>query len=99
MSEAVLALQLCYTKFMVNLFSDTQPEMEALQLELSRQTPAWKKLAMLAQLNETGRMLALSGLRQRYPQASQAELHRRLAGLLLGEELATTVYGDLEHDT
>ena len=84
---------------MATLFSDTQPEIEALQLDLLRQTPAWKKLAILAQLNETGRMLALSGLRQRHPQASQAELHRRLAGLLLGEELATTVYGELENDT
>ena len=84
---------------MAILFSDTQPEIEVLQLELLRITPAWKKLAILAQLNETGRILALSGLRQRYPQASQAELHRRLAGLLLGEDLASTVYGELENDT
>ena len=54
---------------------------------------------MLAQLNETGQMLALSGLRQRHPQASQVELQRRLATLLLGEELAATVYGELEHDS
>lgn len=79
------------------LFSDTHPEIEELQLDLLRGAPAWKKLAMLAQLNESGRMLALSGLRQRYPQASQAELRRRLAGLLLGEELASKVYGELEN--
>jgi hypothetical protein len=81
------------------LFSDTHPQMENLQLDLLRQAPAWKKLAMLAQLNESGRMLALSGLRQRYPDADQAELRRRLAGLLLGEELACKVYGELENDT
>jgi hypothetical protein len=40
-------------------------------------------------------MLALTGLRAQYPQAAEAELRRRLAGLLLGEELARKVYGDL----
>ncbi len=84
---------------MNTLFSDTHPEMETLQLELLRGAPAWKKLAMLAQLNESGRMLALSGLRQRYPEADQAELRRRLAGLLLGEELATKIYGEMENGT
>lgn len=40
-------------------------------------------------------MLALAGLRAQYPQATEAELRRRLASLLLGEELARRVYGDL----
>lgn len=50
---------------------------------------------MLAQLNASARMLALMGLRARYPQAGEAELRRRLAGLLLGEDPARNVYGDL----
>ena len=52
---------------------------------------------MLAQLNASVRMLALAGLRSRYPQADEAELRRKLAGLLLGEELARKVYGDPPH--
>jgi hypothetical protein len=40
-------------------------------------------------------MLALAGLRSRYPQAGEAELRRRLAGLLLGEETARKVYGEI----
>jgi hypothetical protein len=36
----------------------------------------------------------LSGLRQRYPQATPEEL-RRLADLLLGPELAARAYGPL----
>ena len=48
------------------LYSDTHPEMEALQIQLLRQ-------------------------------AGEAELRRRLAGLLLGEELARKVYGDINH--
>ena len=48
-------------------------------------------------MNASTRMLALSGLRQRHPQADEAELRRRLAALLYGEELASKVYGDLGH--
>jgi hypothetical protein len=76
-------------------FSDTGPKMEALQIRLLREAPAWRKLEMLAQLNASARLLALSGLRQRYPRAGEPELHRRLAGLMLGEELARKVYGEL----
>lgn len=56
-----------------------------------------RKMNMLAQLNAAARMLALAGLRSQYPQASEAELRRKLADLLLGEELARKVYGDLPH--
>ena len=48
---------------------------------------------MLAQLNSSARLLAMTGLHGQYPQASEAELRRKLADLLLGEELARKVYG------
>jgi hypothetical protein len=54
-------------------------------------------MQMLAQLNQSARLLALAGLRSQYPQASEIELRRRLAGLLLGEEIACKVYGELPH--
>ena len=82
---------------MTALFSDTHPKMEALQIQLLREVPAWRKMEMLAQLNAAARTLALSGLRHRHPNASEDELRRRLANLLLGEELAQKVYGDVEH--
>ena len=78
---------------MTTIFSDTHPKMEALQIQLWRQSSPARKMEMLAQLNASARTLALMGLRSRYPQASQAELRRRLADLLLGEELAGKVYG------
>jgi hypothetical protein len=78
------------------LYSDTDAKMEALQVRLLREAPVWRKVEMLAQLNTSARMLALSGLRQRHPRAGESELHRRLAGLLLGEELARKVYGELK---
>jgi len=54
-------------------------------------------MQMLAQLNASARALALAGLRSRYPQASETEMRRRLADLLLGKELARKVYGEISH--
>ena len=76
------------------LSSDTHPKMEALQIQLWRQASPTRKMNMLAQLNSSTRLLALTGLRSRYPLASEAELRRKLADLLLGEELARKVYGE-----
>ncbi len=82
---------------MSTLYSDTSSEMETLQIELWRQASPTRKMHMLAQLNAATRTLALAGLRARYPQASEAELRRRLADLLLGKDLACKVYGDISH--
>ena len=79
------------------LSSDTHPKMEALQIQLWRKATPTRKMEMLAQLNASARTLALMGLRSRYPQAGEDELRRRLAGLLLGEELANKVYGGLSN--
>ena len=79
------------------LSSDTSPKMEALQIQLWREASPTRKMQMLAQLNASARALALAGLRSRYPQASETEIRRRLADLLLGEELARKVYGEISH--
>jgi hypothetical protein len=82
----------------MNIFlSDTHPKMEALQIELLRQASPARKLEMLAQLNASARTLALAGLRSRHPQATETELHRWLADLLLGQELACKVYGEIRN--
>lgn len=74
------------------LFPDTHPKMEAVQIQLLRQMPAWKKLAMVDGLNETVKALALSGLKERHPHATPQEVHYLLAELRLGTELARKVY-------
>jgi hypothetical protein len=79
----------------MNELVDTQPEAELVMLQLLRQAPVWRKWQMMAQLNAMAKSLALSGLRQQYPQASEAELRRRLADRLLGPELALAAYGPL----
>jgi hypothetical protein len=77
------------------MLTDTHPEIEAHQVQLWRQVPPWRKAELLGQMYATVKQLAYQGLRQRHPAASEAELHRRLADLLLGEELAQQVYGPL----
>lgn len=67
-----------------------------MQIQFWRQATPTQKMQMLARLNHSARVVALSGLRARFPRATPAELRRRLAGLLLGEELATKVYGELD---
>jgi hypothetical protein len=76
------------------LFPDTHPKMEALQIQLWRQTTPARKMQMLAQLNASARLLALAGLRLQYPHAGEAEIRRRLADLILEEDLARRVYGE-----
>ena len=78
---------------MMQVFPDTSPEIEHVLITMLREMPPWRKLEMVAQLNQAGRELALVGLQLRFPSASQAELRRRLAEILLGSELATRVYG------
>jgi len=67
--------------------------MEALQIEFIRRMPAWKKLAMVDSLNETVKTLALSGVRERHPDATPQQIKRMLADLILGTDLAQKVYG------
>jgi hypothetical protein len=75
------------------MFSDTHPDAEKVQIEGLRAMPIWRKFRLVNDLIVTGRTLALAGLRERFPGASAEELHRRLATLLLGPELADKVYG------
>ena len=77
---------------MSTLFPDTDPRIEALQIGFIRRLPAWKKLAIVDSLNEMVRMLALSGIKERNPNATPQEIHRMLAELMLGEELARKVF-------
>ncbi len=78
---------------MKEINSDTRAEITAQQRTLLRQTGSVRKLAILGQINQTVKTLALSGLRSRYPDDSPETLRRRLADLILGTDLARRVYG------
>ena len=84
---------------MVTLSADTSPRIEQMQIERLRMMPAWRKLALVGEMNRAVRDLALAGLRQRHPYDTPAQRQRRLAGLLLGPELAARVYGPALEET
>ena len=75
------------------LFPDTTAEAEQVLIELMRCASVPRKLEMLGQMNAAARMLALQGLRVHHPDATEAQLQRYLADLLLGAELAARAYG------
>jgi hypothetical protein len=83
---------------MPSIYSDTDPEVEKVLIDLLRQAPPWRKVEMVSQMNATVRALVLIGLRKRNPEDSPAKIQRRLADLLLGSELAKKVYGPLENE-
>ena len=81
------------------LSADTPLHIRRIQIELLRQMPTWRKLQLVGEMNLMVRQFALAGLRQRYPNDSPELLQRRLADLMLGPELAATVYGPLPEDS
>ena len=74
------------------LYSDTHPKMEQMQIEFIRRMPPWKKMSMVDGLNEAVKNLAITGIKQRNPAATSEQIHRMLADLILGPELARKVY-------
>lgn len=73
------------------LSSDTTPEAEELLFELlAKKSPA-EKLQMVCQSSATMRTLAMSGLRERYPQDTNFQLKIRLAELLYGADAAKEI--------
>jgi hypothetical protein len=79
------------------MHADTAPWAEALQLKFFREASPARKLEMAGDLTRGMLFLTESGLRSRHPQASAAEIRRRMADIMLGPELATKVYGPLEN--
>ena len=78
---------------MTALFPDTEPQAEQVLVNLLRCASVARKLEMLGQMNAAARQMALQGLRGRHPGATEAQLQRYLADLLLGSELAARAYG------
>jgi hypothetical protein len=72
---------------------DTSPEAEAIQIDLLRKAPTWKRLRAAAEMSETVMLLSRLGVERRNPDATPSELRRLAAAVILGSELAARVYG------
>lgn len=73
--------------------SDKSLESQEVLFDLIRQAPVWKRLRMVADLNQTLRLLATADLRRCYPHATEEEIERRLAARWLKREEVIAAYG------
>ena len=78
------------------LARDTAPDIEDRQVAAWREMPAARKADLVTALSGAAREMALAGVRQRYPGASDREHFLRLALLTLGPELARRAYPDID---
>jgi hypothetical protein len=79
--------------FQMKSLSDTSLEAQDVLIDLIRRAPVWKRLRMVADLNQTLRLLSMADLRRCYPHATEEEIHRRLAARWLKREEVIAAYG------
>jgi hypothetical protein len=73
--------------------TDTPPDVVRAHYEICRRVPVGRKLELAFDMYDTGRLLALAGLRMRHPDASEEQLQRLWARQHLGPGLFEQVYG------
>ena len=77
------------------LSADTTREAEDFQVQRWRAMTAADKLELVASMCRAIDRLALAGIQERHPHATQRERFLRLAVLKLGIDLATRVYPEI----
>lgn len=78
---------------MKTILPDTSSDAEEVLVKLLTTAPVWKRLKMVADLNESLQALAMADLRRRHPQATEQELKKRLAARLLQREEVIAAFG------
>lgn len=73
--------------------TDTPPEVQRVHYEICRTLSDGRRLELAFDMCDTGRLLAIAGLRMRHPDASEDQLQRLWARQHLGPELFERVYG------
>ena len=73
--------------------ADTSPEAEAVLVRLAREMPPAEKLQIAASMSRAIRELAEVGVRSRYPRASDDEVRKRVAALVLPRDIVIAAYG------
>ena len=76
------------------LSADTSPMVERLQIDAWRRMSPAHKARTVDGLTRTAQVLALAGIRQRHPGASERECFLRLAVLKLGSGTTRRLYPD-----
>ena len=76
------------------LSADSSPAVERLQIDAWRRMSPVHKARTVDGLTRTAQVLALAGIRQRHPGASERECFLRLSVLKLGSEATRRLYPD-----
>jgi hypothetical protein len=74
-------------------FNDTDPRAMEVWLELLRAKTPGERIMMVFQLSDFAARVAESGVRVRYPKASEREIFLRSAALRLSRDLMIRAYG------
>jgi hypothetical protein len=74
--------------------TDTSPESEKVCIDILRSMSPAKKGDLIFSALKMGRDLAIAGLRYRFPDATDEQIHLLYAKERLGDELFNQVYGD-----
>jgi hypothetical protein len=72
---------------------DTSPEAQQVLISLYRKMSPEVKFKRIFEAYQTGKMLAMAGLYDRYPNASEKKIWHLWARQHLGDELFREVYG------
>ncbi len=80
------------------MLSDTTKESLRVLTEIYRKMSPQEKLGQVFSAYETGKALAMAGLKRLYPDASSEEIWHRWARQHLGAELYEKVYGRFKHE-
>ena len=78
---------------MKTVLPETSIDAEEVLIKLVRQAPVWRRLRMVADLNESLETLAMADLRRCYPEAGKLELKKRLAARLLQRDEVIAAFG------
>jgi hypothetical protein len=78
--------------------ADTTPEANARYHELLRRMSPERRLEAAMRLSQAIRELAIAGIRQRHPEATDQEVHVRLAVRLYGRACAQKLFGSVPDD-
>jgi len=74
-------------------FSDTDPRAREVWLEVLRSKTPGERIEIAFQLTDFALQMAESGVRERYPEASEREIFLRCAALRIPRDLMIRAYG------
>ncbi len=76
--------------------ADTTPEAAAVQLEIYRRMPPWRRLQIALELGDMVRSLSAAGVRSRHPEYSEEQVQLAVIRLSVGEQLFRRAYPGMD---